>query len=546
MNTLFIEPNIAKKTMRLSGVIAAGEHVAVIVRNTASLRADTTRLRVICGETIVAQFPMNGEVWSADSNDLSCVLNLNTVQAEKASHCAPATCLFVLDDVSEEVRQLYGTSTHRLEPWVKSPDTDIPTDLDSFPSVIDEFRADIAAWKLEVGDSLSAYQQTLSSAWNSYREALDAAQRQFVETVRSQVSTKVEKSDFEEHLNDHDNPHQVSARQIGAATTQELSEVRILANQSGTLAESVRVSVLNEISRSVAKDNELASLIAREEARAKNQEDSLREEISVNQAEVNGLVEDESCRAREAEEVLRSSIAAIKTFKVVLANELPSVGEPKTFYLVPSQKSAAQNVRDEYLWINGAWEQIGSTAVDLSDYVKKTDVIPEEIADGVKIATIGGKEIKAPKCGGGGGGNVLSVNGKTGEVVLKSEDIEFTYSGVGQSVDSALASAGQAAFYAEQLADFARKTILDVQFVQNKADLEVMIGQVEGFCYVFSEKKLWRWQFMSGYGVEWLYVVPESEYPAVMRLFTHNNSILDASILSNIKPIEDGLDQVLA
>lgn len=43
-----------------------------------------------------------------------------------------------------------------------------------------------------------------------------------------------------------------------------------------------------------------------------------------------------------------------------------------TIYLVPSTKPEAENVYDEYIYVNNSWEHIGSTSIDLSDYVTKT------------------------------------------------------------------------------------------------------------------------------------------------------------------------------
>lgn len=43
-----------------------------------------------------------------------------------------------------------------------------------------------------------------------------------------------------------------------------------------------------------------------------------------------------------------------------------------TIYLVPSTTPGEENIYDEYIYVNGNWEHIGSTSVDLSDYVTKT------------------------------------------------------------------------------------------------------------------------------------------------------------------------------
>lgn len=49
-----------------------------------------------------------------------------------------------------------------------------------------------------------------------------------------------------------------------------------------------------------------------------------------------------------------------------VVEELPGSGEENVIYLVPSTDPQAQNARDEYMWISGAWEKIGSTATDIS------------------------------------------------------------------------------------------------------------------------------------------------------------------------------------
>jgi hypothetical protein len=42
--------------------------------------------------------------------------------------------------------------------------------------------------------------------------------------------------------------------------------------------------------------------------------------------------------------------------------------------MVERTNSETNNVYDEYLYLNDNWEKIGSTEVDLTDYLKKTDL----------------------------------------------------------------------------------------------------------------------------------------------------------------------------
>ena len=61
-------------------------------------------------------------------------------------------------------------------------------------------------------------------------------------------------------------------------------------------------------------------------------------------------------------------------FDVQVVQDLPATGEAHTLYFVPSADPKTQNIYDEYLYANNAWEQVGSTAVDMSDYYTKTEV----------------------------------------------------------------------------------------------------------------------------------------------------------------------------
>lgn len=69
-------------------------------------------------------------------------------------------------------------------------------------------------------------------------------------------------------------------------------------------------------------------------------------------------------------------ISAIKTIQIVKVSVLPSVGESNKIYLMPNNGSA-NNSHDEYVWVSetSSYEKIGTTAVDLTGYWKKTDLV---------------------------------------------------------------------------------------------------------------------------------------------------------------------------
>lgn len=66
---------------------------------------------------------------------------------------------------------------------------------------------------------------------------------------------------------------------------------------------------------------------------------------------------------------LKEAVAQLHSFTAKVVDTLPDVGEDGILYLVSKDKKSSGNIYNEYLWIDSAYELIGDTAVDLSDYV---------------------------------------------------------------------------------------------------------------------------------------------------------------------------------
>ncbi len=67
-----------------------------------------------------------------------------------------------------------------------------------------------------------------------------------------------------------------------------------------------------------------------------------------------------------------SQITGISFTKVTSFASLPNEGANGTIYLVPN-KGTGNDTFDEYYWDGTKYEMLGTTAVDLSDYLKKDD-----------------------------------------------------------------------------------------------------------------------------------------------------------------------------
>lgn len=74
------------------------------------------------------------------------------------------------------------------------------------------------------------------------------------------------------------------------------------------------------------------------------------------------------------QEQINSLIGSITTINFKIVDSLPGTGENNLIYLVPSSKQEEKNVKDEYIWVDGSWELIGSTKIDLSNYYTKDEV----------------------------------------------------------------------------------------------------------------------------------------------------------------------------
>lgn len=84
-------------------------------------------------------------------------------------------------------------------------------------------------------------------------------------------------------------------------------------------------------------------------------------------------------------------ISAIVTLNVLVVQTLPTQDiSTTTIYLVPKQTPETQDIYDEYIYVNNAWEHIGTTQIDLSNYYTKTE-INALLAD--KVDKVAGKQL---------------------------------------------------------------------------------------------------------------------------------------------------------
>lgn len=70
---------------------------------------------------------------------------------------------------------------------------------------------------------------------------------------------------------------------------------------------------------------------------------------------------------------ITTAISGIVGVEFEVVQTLPATGDAGTIYLVPNQ-GTTPNIYDEYIYVNNAFEKIGTTEIDLSNYVTTTDL----------------------------------------------------------------------------------------------------------------------------------------------------------------------------
>lgn len=74
--------------------------------------------------------------------------------------------------------------------------------------------------------------------------------------------------------------------------------------------------------------------------------------------------------ATKTQQEINTAIAGVATIQIQVVEQLPETGKSNIIYLI-ANSGTGQNIYDEYLWTGTAFEKIGTTAIDLSNYLQK-------------------------------------------------------------------------------------------------------------------------------------------------------------------------------
>lgn len=89
--------------------------------------------------------------------------------------------------------------------------------------------------------------------------------------------------------------------------------------------------------------------------------------------------------ATQVTTAINAAIAGISGISFEIVQTLPATGDAGTIYLVPAGQSPTGDIYAEWIYINSAWEKLGTTAVDLTGYTEWDSTTETLSADGSAV-----------------------------------------------------------------------------------------------------------------------------------------------------------------
>ena len=98
---------------------------------------------------------------------------------------------------------------------------------------------------------------------------------------------------------------------------------------------------------------------------------------------------------QDTDNAIAAAIAAVDHLSRKIVGTLPENANENVIYMVLREGGTGQDVYNEYMYINGAWEIIGDTSVDLTGYAKKEDILVKSVSSDFTVTGDGQLTFKA-------------------------------------------------------------------------------------------------------------------------------------------------------
>ena len=186
---------------------------------------------------------------------------------------------------------------------------------------------------------------------------------------------------YDSHIANIDNPHSVTAEQVGLGNVTNVSTTSTITpdSEKNITSGAVYTALSNKVDKvsgrglseqnfTYEEKNKLAGL--------ENYDDtSIQSRISANENAITTLNGDTSVSG-SVDKKIADAIAGITQIDFKIVSELPSTGLKGTIYLIRGTGTGTTQQYDEYIWLDNKWEQLGESTidVDLSDVYSKSEV----------------------------------------------------------------------------------------------------------------------------------------------------------------------------
>ena len=112
---------------------------------------------------------------------------------------------------------------------------------------------------------------------------------------------------------------------------------------------------------------------------------------------------------KDTDNAIAAAIAAVDHLSREIVGTLPENANENVIYMVRRESGTGQDVYNEYMYINEAWEIIGDTSVDLTGYAKKEDILVKSVSLDFTVTEAGQLTLKADAAPEINGSNISNI-----------------------------------------------------------------------------------------------------------------------------------------
>ena len=189
-----------------------------------------------------------------------------------------------------------------------------------------------------------------------------------------------------EHIGDMKNPHDVTKAQVGLGSVDNTSDLAKPISTASTTALGLKAdktattaSLNTKVDKVTGKGLSTVDVTTTMENQWNLAQANIIESIKVNGVKITPTSGKEVnlsvITGAQVDGKIITAIGNIVLFTPKVVSVLPATGASNILYIVPKTDGSGTDVHSEYLWVDGKYEYIGATKVDLSGYVKNTDLV---------------------------------------------------------------------------------------------------------------------------------------------------------------------------